>query len=186
MPRSILTKLAPVGEVEGEGVSIFDYIQNGLVDWEKTRALALPDGLIYLNTEDRPQGTTSMGRGYESLRDELITKFEKLSDPETGKSLNAKVYRKEEVYQGEFMREAPDLYIVIDNYSVAAFPNLRESSRLTGPLTLAGHRLNGMVIVKGPQVRKGGQIEAARLIDLTPTILHIMGVPVPEDMDGGC
>jgi arylsulfatase A-like enzyme len=33
-------------------------------------------------------------------------------------------------------------------------------------------------------VRKGAQIDNARLIDIAPTLLHLFGVPVPEDMDG--
>jgi len=33
-------------------------------------------------------------------------------------------------------------------------------------------------------LRRAAAIEDARLIDLAPTLLHLLGVPVPEDMDG--
>jgi arylsulfatase A-like enzyme len=36
----------------------------------------------------------------------------------------------------------------------------------------------------GPEVRSGETVEDARIVDLAPTILHLMGLPVPDDMDG--
>lgn len=184
VPRSLLTKLAPAGNVEGEGEAIYDYIQNGLIDWSKTKALALQDGLIYLNTEDRPEGIVSFGDEYEALRSEMIEKLGNLTDTETGKPLKTEVRRREEIYEGDFMAEAPDIYLAIENYGIASFPNIRGNGELMGPLALAGHRQNGMIIVRGPDVKVGEKLQGAQIIDLAPTILHIMGVPVPDDMDG--
>ena len=36
----------------------------------------------------------------------------------------------------------------------------------------------------GPGVKPGISLEGASILDLTPTILHVMGVPVPQDLDG--
>jgi arylsulfatase A-like enzyme len=46
------------------------------------------------------------------------------------------------------------------------------------------HRLNGILIGRGPALKTATEIENARLIDLAPTLLYLLGVPVPEDMDG--
>jgi len=46
------------------------------------------------------------------------------------------------------------------------------------------HRLHGILIVRGPAFRKNVEIEGARLLDMAPTILHLLGQPVPDDMDG--
>jgi arylsulfatase A-like enzyme len=43
---------------------------------------------------------------------------------------------------------------------------------------------DGVLLLAGPGVRKGGRISGARLFDIAPTILHWMGLPVAEDMDG--
>jgi len=184
VPRSILTRLAPAGDVEGEGKAIYDFIQNGMVDWSRTRAIALQDGLIYFNTTDRPEGIVQPGEDYERFREELIEKLGNLTDPDTGERLATEVRRKEDIYQGDYMAEAPDVYLAIEGYSIAAFPNIRTDGRLMGELALAGHRQDGMLIVRGPNIRVGEEIGKANIIDLAPTVMHIMGVPVPDDMDG--
>jgi hypothetical protein len=40
------------------------------------------------------------------------------------------------------------------------------------------------LIAQGEAFKKGKEIQGARLIDMAPTILYLMGQPVPEDMDG--
>ena len=46
------------------------------------------------------------------------------------------------------------------------------------------HRINGILVASGPALKRGAEIENARLIDLAPTFLHLCGVAVAEDMDG--
>ncbi|NIU82526.1 MAG: hypothetical protein GWN31_03590, partial [Candidatus Thorarchaeota archaeon] len=46
------------------------------------------------------------------------------------------------------------------------------------------HTLNGVFIAKGPNIFHGVKLEKTNILDLTPTILKIYGIPVPEDMDG--
>lgn len=43
---------------------------------------------------------------------------------------------------------------------------------------------DGVLFINGPGVKKGYRIRSARLFDLAPTILHVMGYPVAADMDG--
>lgn len=42
----------------------------------------------------------------------------------------------------------------------------------------------GVFICSGPGIRKNHKIENAHVYDITPTILHLMGMPVAEDFDG--
>jgi len=46
------------------------------------------------------------------------------------------------------------------------------------------HRLHGMLILHGEAVQAGTRIVGARLVDLAPTILYLMGEPIPAEMDG--
>lgn len=42
----------------------------------------------------------------------------------------------------------------------------------------------GAVFVAGPGVAKGHNVEGVRLVDLAPTLLYYLGLPVGKDMDG--
>ena len=44
--------------------------------------------------------------------------------------------------------------------------------------------MNGIFVANGAGVKNAGEFSGAQLIDLAPTILHLMHLPVPRDMDG--
>jgi predicted AlkP superfamily phosphohydrolase/phosphomutase len=46
------------------------------------------------------------------------------------------------------------------------------------------HRLDGIVVVSGEGVQAGRKIWDASVMDITPTVLHLLGLPVARDMDG--
>jgi len=47
-----------------------------------------------------------------------------------------------------------------------------------------GHHLRGIVIAHGPGVRRGARVADASLLDVAPTVLHLLDLPVGADMDG--
>ncbi|WP_411846275.1 alkaline phosphatase family protein [Roseibacillus persicicus] len=46
------------------------------------------------------------------------------------------------------------------------------------------HREYGIFVARGPEIRAGQQVVGASLLDVCPTILHLNGLAVGEDMDG--
>ena len=46
------------------------------------------------------------------------------------------------------------------------------------------HRPAGIFVAAGPHVRSGMQVEGARIVDVMPTVLYSLGLPVPRDVDG--
>lgn len=48
----------------------------------------------------------------------------------------------------------------------------------------AEHSPYGIIVMNGPGIQKGGTISGASILDLTPTILTLYGLPVGKDMDG--
>jgi arylsulfatase A-like enzyme len=46
------------------------------------------------------------------------------------------------------------------------------------------HRDHGMLMMLGPQIDPRAPVNDASIVDMTPTVLHVMGIPIPNDMDG--
>jgi predicted AlkP superfamily phosphohydrolase/phosphomutase len=165
------------------------------IDWTNSRAYAVGNyGNISINVRGRePLGTVDPGKEYESLREEIITRLAELKDPDSGEPILDKVYKREELYSGPYMEEAPDIIVLWKDFayytrqSVADEEvSLFEPPGKFGSRTIehsACHRLNGILIMNGKPLLEGKTVEA-NIIDLAPTILYTMGLPVPEDMDG--
>jgi predicted AlkP superfamily phosphohydrolase/phosphomutase len=54
----------------------------------------------------------------------------------------------------------------------------------TKHLLSAKHSKNGIVIIKGKNIAKDRRLQPHSILDITPTILALKGLPVAEDMDG--
>ncbi len=159
------------------------------VDWTRTRAFALGHiGQIYINLKGRqPSGIVAPGAEYENLRDEIRNQLLKLKHPETNEQLIARVLNREEIYHGELLDNTPDLLLLPADFKYLAFGESEfASNKLVGPsLGHTGHhRLEGIGALAGPHVQVGAQIHDASLVDLAPTILYALGLPIPPDMDG--
>lgn len=164
------------------------------VDWDRTIAYSMGDmSQVFINLEGRePRGVVEPGAGYERARDRIISALREFEDPVTGKRIVDRIIKKDDVYTGEHLREAPDLFIIMDDMRYMGKASVETigpfgSNELVTPHVefLSGsHRPNGIIILWGDAFNSGTRIEGARAIDVAPTILHIMGIPVPEDMDG--
>jgi arylsulfatase A-like enzyme len=43
---------------------------------------------------------------------------------------------------------------------------------------------DGLVLFYGPGIATGAKIQGASVVDITPTLLYLMGLPLGQDMDG--
>ncbi len=160
------------------------------VDWSQSLAYSFGRdvGPIYLNVKGRePGGIVPPGQPYLRLRDEIADMAREMRDPTTGRRLVGQVLYREEVYHGPYLEEAPDLILVPARredvfYGLADFG----ANRLARPMyRYSGmHRDLGLVILHGRNVRPGRGLTGAEIIDVAPTVLHALGVPLPAEMDG--
>lgn len=165
----------------------FKEIENN-VDWAGTRAYFPSAGgrAVWINLRGREPGGVVDPADYERLRDEIIAKLRELRDAE-GRPVVRLALRREEAYEGPFAADGPDIVLLAaDGFYFAEGierpvlrPNGAKNTEKSG-----NHHLDGIVGLYGPGVRPGAELSGARIIDVAPTVLHLMGLPVQEDMDG--
>jgi predicted AlkP superfamily phosphohydrolase/phosphomutase len=159
------------------------------VDWSRSKAFAVGSfGQIYINqVGKRPQGIVQPGKEYEELRNEIAARASEIRDPHSGLPVVEKVYRREDIYTGPMVEKAPDLVLQSRNWEYMAFGHADfGGSHVVEPLVgMSGHhRPDGLVMVSGQGINAGATLQEASIMDLAPTILYAMGIPIPSDMDG--
>jgi predicted AlkP superfamily phosphohydrolase/phosphomutase len=156
-----------------------------LIDWGKTKVYFDQLGLN-INLQGRePQGIVKPGDEFEMLLRELTAELYQLKDPETGEVVVDAVVRKEQVYAGPYIEEAPDLLFSMKGLSYVPSLGGMSSRGIFGPPPWSGnHRFEGILIMQGAEIGRETQLKKARIIDIAPTLLYLFDIPVPRDMDG--
>jgi predicted AlkP superfamily phosphohydrolase/phosphomutase len=160
-------------------------------NWKWSRAFCIPNdycGAIRINLKGREQnGIVEPGREYDALCDELVRELSNLVNPDTGKKAVSEVLRIDELCKGENMWDLPDLIVKwAGDASIKALYSPRIGTvRGENPERRTGaHRPYGFLVTSGKNIDQGKTIEGASIMDIAPTILYLMGQPVPQDMDG--
>jgi predicted AlkP superfamily phosphohydrolase/phosphomutase len=161
------------------------------VDWSKTRAYALGLGAIYLNVAGRePLGIVRPGDEYDTLAAEITSAMESWEDPVTGLQPVHRVYGRQQMYR---------------LYDPLVTPDLRAANRAPFRVgwqdTLGGLEASVVTVntsnwsadhaSSDPELVKGILFSSIRDLrgdayigDMGPTILELLGVPVPDGLDG--
>jgi predicted AlkP superfamily phosphohydrolase/phosphomutase len=149
------------------------------ISYSRSKIIPTNFGLrMWVNDTDRFGSGIVSGEKLEAVVEELASFLKADIDPFTGTPAIANVYRGADLYHGPYASEGPDIVIEYANsFDFHAAP--------TGdnPYTEGGHTLEGILVGHGPGLGKA-RLEGATLIDLAPTILHLLDQPVPPDMDG--
>lgn len=155
-------------------------------DWNKTKAAviyAYQMGFVYVNLIGRgPLGIVAPGKDYEAVVSDLISRFREIRNSQTGEKLLQDVVRGADVYPAaDNSILVPDLVLVPkDGYGFSfsftdAHPKVSEEGT---------HRHNGVVFIRGDSVTQPTSTFRPNLIDIAPTILQLLGLSIPSDMDG--
>jgi len=160
------------------------------VDWARSKAYSFGRhvGSIYINVNGRePQGSIARGAEYERVRDEIIELAKDFRDPRDGRRIIERVVKREELWHGAHLDEAPDL-VMLPKEPTDIFCGLADfgSNQLMDRVyRYSGmHRNDGLLFMRGPMIKKGHAITGAQIQDMAPTILYAMGLPVAREMDG--
>lgn len=159
------------------------------VDWSRSTVYSKGNyGQLFINLKGRePFGIVSPGAEYERVRDDLIRRLRSITDPATGKPLIGDVFKREDIFHGAHVDAAPDVcflpadmrFISIGDMDFTSNKFIVDAFGISG-----GHRMNGILVGNGPSIMSGARFDSAKITDLTPTFLHLLGQPIVDDMDG--
>lgn len=152
------------------------------IDWSRSRAYTEPGRhVININLAGRnPQGVVAPS-DYERVCAEITAALSEWRDAR-GTPVVERVARRDEVYKGPFVERASDLYVYWNPRAVFAEPPREVRER--GFWWSGDHRLEGILIARGPAIVPGARLDGPAVYDLLPTWMYAAGLPIPRDLDG--
>ena len=162
------------------------------IDWSRTQAYSPVSGNhVYINYPSQGGKGMASSERYETFRDQIRNILLNIAGEKTGQPLMRNVHRREDLYWGPFVEQAPDL-ILEWNYE-APSDSIRYSTseklirvepKIKYSAWKATHRPFGIFIAYGAHIKRGGTLSNLCLYDIAPTILYLQNHPIPADMDG--
>jgi len=161
------------------------------IDWKRTKAFFSSSigssAAIEINLEGRePEGIVKREE-YHKVRKLIIKKLREIKDPENSQNIIQDVFRREDIYHGPYILEAPDIIFLTNNLEYVATDRIYGNNIVSTPFRKGRgtHRMNGIFIAHGPDIKDTGEnIGRARITDLAPTILYMFNLEIPKDIDG--
>ncbi len=157
------------------------------VDWRRTVAYSMGHvGQIYLNMAGREPAGIVTEADYGAKRQEVAAALRELQD-EDGRPLVTDIIPREATYHGPYTQFGPDLHLVLDDYNTIAYPLFATEGKVITQQIRGDsgcHRSEGIFIAHGPGVQQGVTLPESNILDLAPTILHMLGEEVPTVFDG--
>lgn len=158
------------------------------VDWPRTKAFTMGGmGQIFINVKgDHPFGCVEPGREYEEVCQCILEQVQEIKLPNSDQPYVQRAYRRSELYWGEHAEATPDILLYPTNMGYLDSGVDFFSNRLffTTGYVSGSHRTNGIFFLWGARVRPGQELQNVSIRDITPTALHLLNLPVPDDMDG--
>jgi predicted AlkP superfamily phosphohydrolase/phosphomutase len=156
------------------------------IDWTRTKAFAspIPQQGIFLNIAGRERFGVVPLAERDALAAEIAERFNNLEGPD-GSPVTDRVYRSEDVFSGHATDGAPDVLPVLRDHRYELDDEVfhRRPFSDQSHLPRGVHHPDGIGIVDGPGVNASTLLDAS-IMDVTPTLLYLAGLKVPEGLDG--
>ncbi|HHT9105173.1 MAG TPA: alkaline phosphatase family protein [Candidatus Wujingus californicus] len=161
-----------------------------IIDWKKTKAYSHSD-TINVNLKGREPAGIVNNEEYWNVINFIKKELSVLKDDKTGMAIVDKIYEKSEIYSGPFVDNASDLQFFFNspNYGISTklfggrgfFEQITKEDKVVGVHQSANQ---GIFIAYGTEIDNGRTPNTPHIMDITPTILYLLGLPIPEEMDG--
>lgn len=177
-------------------LGILDVSAQYTISWEETLAYHVGHGQLWMNLRGRePSGIITSGDEYEQVCQTLARSLPtKLLDPQTREPVIERVYRRQDVYHGDYLFQAPDLVVVFrEGYApspksvalgldgVAVWPAPVDTRTTAG---LHPRSVAGLALAVGTPFAAGRVLAQAPLVNIAPTILYALRLPIPASLEG--
>lgn len=162
-------------------------------NWKMTRAYGVVTypsiGGINLNLIGREKrGTVTPGTEADDVIKKIGEALYSLEDQKGNKIIRKVIITKNEFF-GSHVDDLPDIIFELETkycqkLGTGFGPTFARFQVLYHKKVTGTHRMNGILVISGPFIKKGLEIKGAEIIDIAPTILYLMGLPIPNDFDG--
>ena len=150
------------------------------IDYARTEAFVHGSGCVYINDTERfEQGSVDPDR-VDTVKQSVRESFENVVDPETGQQV-LRVYDGDEQFERD--GQSPDL-VVKGTDGCEGLTMLTDEVFIDTEAKAASHRSEGMFFAWGPGIEAGTTPSDATVVDVAPTLLHSLGEPILQGMDG--
>jgi predicted AlkP superfamily phosphohydrolase/phosphomutase len=120
---------------------------------------------------------------YPAFLKKLSDELRQIPSLRTGEPLVSEVYTRDQVFQGPHHDAAPDLTLILsDGGLVSILPSKETVSKR--PSVSGSHRPVGIFGARGPAIRRGLVADELSILDIAPTVLYSLGLPLPEELQG--
>ncbi|MFQ5511449.1 MAG: alkaline phosphatase family protein [Candidatus Krumholzibacteriia bacterium] len=155
------------------------------IDWENTRVFSLLWYAVDINLRGREARGIVDEKDYDDLCKKVEEALLNVRDPETGDGIIRKVYRGKDLYATNYENSIPDLVVdMSDGYAIRndLGENIVDDVKVGKTYITGNHDLDGIMMGCGDVINPTNL--DASIYDVCPTILYLMGLPIPDDVDG--
>ncbi len=179
-----------IGDMWGINVGIMKELgytkvkdENGepVIDWDRTTAIAQRATFIYVNLKGRdPQGIVEP-EDYDRLVSKIIDDLYNYRDPKTGRRIISFALNCNDMeVLGLGGPSCGDIFYILEPDFTRCHGNGLSNHQLRD------HSMKALLMMAGSGVKKGVKLSRkVRMVDVVPTICHLAGVRMPENVEGG-
>jgi len=192
--RSNLRKLLPYRLQD----KMTAYWRMGKIDWSATKVFNLVadlQGYIRINLKGREkEGIVEEGEEYNQICARVINGLKTFKDADTLEPVIESVNRKDQLFnKGKGYNNIPDLLVKWKSKPAASYRKIvsLEYGEIEWPMPglnpdgrSGNHRPEGFLLAVGKNIKINSAFEKKHIVDLAPTILNMLNLEKPEQMEG--
>jgi len=196
--KDILKKVIP-NKLKNQAENFKQDLRFKAIDWSRTTAYSGDNGHISINLKGRePEGIVDQNGEYQKLIHIIKNQLLNSKDPISGQNIFKEVLLRDEVFRGKHRNNIPD--IIVNSQIKGFIPHARLDHKYKlissvseinkdQNLILSGthntlHARDGIFISAGKDLKKNQQKIKLKMMDIAPTILYLMDMLIPENIDG--